>query len=91
MSAVWERRHPAVAHFEPLFDASHLPPELAAVSEPCGELATHMVVSLLGEYGDGDVQEVEAGLRKLLEAKDCFVRAAIAKLTAPDDVDPGER
>ena len=53
------------------FAAGHLPPHLRAVSEPCGELATRLD-ELLPECA-----EKSAGLRKLLEAKDCFVRAAI--------------
>jgi hypothetical protein len=53
------------------FVVGHLPPHLAAVSRPIGELAEHMDVSL------PDGAEKSAGLRKLLEAKDCFVRAAL--------------
>jgi hypothetical protein len=51
------------------FEYSHLPPDLQAVSRPFSELA-HGVVR---ECFDGP--ELRAGLRKLLEAKDCFVRA----------------
>jgi len=53
------------------FDAGHLPENLAPVSEKCGELATWIDQMLT------DCQEKSAGLRKLLEAKDCFVRAAL--------------
>jgi len=52
------------------FTYSHLPPELQAISGPCGNLAKAMASTLSGP-------ELEAGLRKLLEAKDCFVRAAV--------------
>jgi hypothetical protein len=46
-----------------------LPERLQADSKPCGELAKAMDEKLL------DGPEKSAGLRKLLEAKDCFVRA----------------
>jgi hypothetical protein len=51
------------------FAYEHLPERLQAVSKPCGELAKAMDEKLL------DGPEKSAGLRKLLEAKDCFVRA----------------
>lgn len=53
------------------FEFSHLPPHLQEVSRPIGELATQMDASL------PDGPEKSAGLRKLLEAKDCFVRAKL--------------
>lgn len=54
------------------FRFEHLPPHLQEISKPCGELADTMAKKLEGP-------ELEAGLRKLLEAKDCFVRALVAK------------
>lgn len=68
------------------FEHGHLPPHLAEVSRRCGELAQAMDQYL------PEGAEKTAGLRKLLEAKDCFVRAAIeaAEATAPTDDDPGE-
>lgn len=51
------------------FAYSHLPESLQAISRPIGELAKSMDESL------PDGPEKSAGLRKLLEAKDCFVRA----------------
>jgi hypothetical protein len=56
------------------FVTGHLPPHLAAVSKPVGDLALLMDTSLY------DCAEKSAGLRKLLEAKDCFVRAAIEEM-----------
>lgn len=59
---------------EPLlrwFDYVHLPADLQAVSRHCRELAEWAVVNL------PRTAERSAGLRKLLEAKDCLVRAAI--------------
>ncbi len=53
------------------FEYSHLPEHLQAVSKPFGDLA----VQLNKDLSDGP--EKSAGLRKLLEAKDCMVRAAI--------------
>ncbi len=54
------------------FAYAHLPPHLQEVSKPIGELAEAMAARSPG----GDA-ETAAGLRKLLEAKDCFVRAAV--------------
>lgn len=68
---VWTGRHPSVAHFEPLFAFLHLPPHLQRVSSPFTMLAERM----LTELPDGP--ELSAGLRKLVEAKDCFVRQAV--------------
>lgn len=53
------------------FEYSHLPERLQAVSKPLGELAKQMEEQL------PDGPEKSAGMRKLLEAKDCFVRAAL--------------
>lgn len=54
------------------FAYSHLPPHLQSISKPFHILAHDMV----GAMADND--ELRAGLRKLLEAKDCMVRAAIS-------------
>jgi hypothetical protein len=64
-------RHPSVAGIVRYFDYGHLPPALAEISRPCAELAADMLAAL------PDGPELTAGLRKLLEAKDCFVRAAL--------------
>lgn len=55
------------------FEYAHLPPKLQEVSAPIGELAK----KLEAELPDGP--EKSAGMRKLLEAKDCFVRSALEK------------
>ncbi len=52
------------------FDCQHLPKVLQIISEPVCGLAMKMNSSL------PDGPEKSAGLRKLLEAKDCFVRSA---------------
>jgi len=82
--SVWSNRHPSVRHFEPLFSTEHLPEPLAAVSRPFGELAE----TLLGQLTD-DSPEVSAGLRKLVEAKDCAVRARVAELHRAQNADLG--
>jgi hypothetical protein len=53
------------------FTFAHLPPRLRSVSEPIAALANQMEKDLF------DGPEKSAGMRKLLEAKDCFVRAAL--------------
>lgn len=53
------------------FEYSHLPPKLQEVSKPICELA-HQLDKLLP-----DGPEKTVGMRKLLEGKDCFVRAAL--------------
>jgi hypothetical protein len=53
------------------FAFAHLPPKLQAVSKPIGELAEKLETML------PDGPEKSAGMRKLLEAKDCFVRCAL--------------
>lgn len=53
------------------FEYAHLPPHLQEVSKPIGELAKLMNETL------ADGPEKSAGLRKLLEAKDCLVRAKL--------------
>lgn len=53
------------------FEYSHLPEKLQAISKPIGDLAKEMNDRL------PDSAEKSAGLRKLLEAKDCLVRASL--------------
>lgn len=55
------------------FAYAHLPPHLQAVSKPFGDLAQQIVDDLPAN------PERTAGLRKLLEAKDCAVRALLFK------------
>jgi len=55
------------------FAYSHLPSYLQVISKPFGELAQHMVDTLPLNA------ERSASLRKLLEAKDCAVRAQLYK------------
>jgi len=64
--------HPATAEILRFFEYKHLPPNLADISMPFHDLAHHLAHRL-------DGPELTAGLRKLLEAKDCAVRAALPK------------
>lgn len=65
--------HPATAHLMQFFAYAHLPAHLQDVSKPFCELAEKLASTL------PDNAEKTAGLRKLLESKDCAVRALIAK------------
>lgn len=56
------------------FRYGHLPPHLQEVSKAVGDLAREMVETLPPSI------ERTVGLRKLLEAKDCFVRARLGEL-----------
>ena len=62
---------PPVAHLIQFFAYGHLPPHLQDVSSPFAELAHRMADTLPVNA------ETVAGLRKLLEAKDCAVRSFI--------------
>ena len=74
LSAVPKRPHGEVPdHIEQFFAWTHLPAHLAAVSAPFGSLAGQIVATLPRN------PERTVALRKLLEAKDAAVRAAIAK------------
>jgi len=53
------------------FSYEHLPENLQEISKPIGEMARDLDEKL------PDGPEKSAGLRKLLEAKDCFVRAKL--------------
>lgn len=72
MDNVWKNRHPGTQHFEPLFAFGHLP---AGAIRNTSEMSANLAELMVGSLPDGP--ELSAGLRKLLEAKDCFVRAAV--------------
>jgi len=55
------------------FDYKHLPEHLQEISKPFGDMAVWMTTQLPSN------PERTVGLRKLLEAKDCAVRAVIYK------------
>jgi hypothetical protein len=56
------------------FKYAHLPDVLQKFSKPFGDLAETMAREL---KDSPHFAEVAAGLRKLVEAKDCFVRARL--------------
>ena len=59
------------------FRYDHLPVGLQSVSAPVGLVAAEIDAAL------PECAEKTAGLRKLLEAKDCFVRAKLEADEAP--------
>jgi len=65
--------HPSTKHLLQFFTYAHLPPHLAAVSKPFCDAALGLAGTLPSN------PETTACLRKLLEAKDCAVRAVLAK------------
>ena len=64
--------NPSIEHVLQFFAFEHLPPHLAAISQPFHALANEVA-------GMADNPETTVALRKLLEAKDAAVRAVIAK------------
>lgn len=64
-------RHPATQHLARFFTYDHLPTHLQAPSRVCHDAAAELIELL------PDGPELTAALRKLLEAKDCAVRALL--------------
>ena len=62
---------PAAAMVKKFFAYDHLPEHLAAVSKPFSDLAEHIIGTVPGSA------ERTMEIRKLLEAKDCAVRAML--------------
>lgn len=60
--------HQSIERLLAFFKYDHLPPKLQEISKPCAELANNMAMQVEGS-------ETTVGLRKLLEARDCFIRA----------------
>jgi hypothetical protein len=73
-------RHPATTGLLEHFDYAHLPPHLAVISRKVCDLARQMAHEL------PDSAELTTGLRKLLEAKDCLVRAAVEQHRAQHEI-----
>ena len=65
-------RHVSTGMVLRFFEYEHLPEHLQSVSKACCDLAMQMVDMF------PDDPELTVGLRKLLEAKDAFVRTAVA-------------
>jgi len=62
---------PKVPDIIKYFGYDHLPERLQAISKPIYDLAMLIYITT------DQCAEQSAGFRKLLEAKDCFVRAAL--------------
>lgn len=62
-----------IDHILQFFAYGHLREDMHEVSSKCAELANYMSEKLPSN------PETTAGLRKLLEAKDCFVRSVMVK------------
>lgn len=60
-------------HIVQFFKYDHLPAPLQAISKPFHDIAIGLMMNLPAN------PERTVGLRKLLEAKDCAIRAAIAR------------
>lgn len=71
-----EKTEPKPEHIMQFFAYAQLPPALQAISRPFGEMAAKIVDP---ESGLPRNPERTVALRKLLEAKDAAVRAAVAK------------
>lgn len=65
-------RHPSITEKLDWFEYEHLNPRLSWAVESCAELAE------TAAHGIPDHPQLALGLQKLIEAKDCFVRALIA-------------
>lgn len=76
-------RHPATQQIARFFEFDHLQEPLRSTARDCAVLAGKQ----LDRLPDGP--ELTAGLRKLLEAKDCFVRAALVALDGGPTDDGG--
>lgn len=64
------------------FEYKHLPEHLQVVSKPFADLANDIVdryieIEAQNVENEPDIYETIAGLRKLLEAKDCIVRSLL--------------
>lgn len=67
-----EGRHQSTAHIARFFEYEHLTrDDMRAVSRECHDHAARMIAIL------PDGPELTAGLRKLVEAKDCLVRSLL--------------
>lgn len=76
MAAAVAGRHPGTVHLMRYFAYAHLADKIRKASEPFG----HLAVTLVSLLPDGP--ELTVALRKLVEAKDCAVRALVDTLSA---------
>ncbi len=66
-----QNRHPATVSIARYFAYDHLPEPQQTISA----YSHHLAEAMIADLPDGP--ELTTGLRKLLEAKDCFVRASL--------------
>lgn len=76
------KRHPEVQRLHGYFSYYHLPDHLQMVSRHFAVTADVLLRIL------PDSPELTVALRKLLESKDCAVRAALVLPAADEDEDP---
>lgn len=67
----FSNRHPATLNIFRYFEYEHLLEPLQTISM----YSYHLAVAMINALPDGP--ELTMGLRKLLEAKECFLRAAL--------------
>ncbi len=65
-------RHPATVELGTHFDGAHIADELRPLAVEVEHTARTMIREL------PDCRELTVGLRKLLEARECFIRAAMS-------------
>lgn len=68
-------RHPSVEEKIQYFKYDHLPLDLQDASRICHDAMVELINSI-----STDSPQLSLGLQKLLEAKDCFVRAKMVDL-----------
>lgn len=68
--------HPSIPALLKYFEYDHLPEHLQEISKPFHELA-HMLAERLDTQDIGAGAQLNRALQKLLESKDCAVRAAL--------------
>jgi hypothetical protein len=66
-------RHPSVSDKMAFFEHNHLPEPLFSVARICSVAANEVLSTV------NDDPQLALGLQKLIEAKDCFVRAAVVQ------------
>jgi hypothetical protein len=79
----FSNRHPATLSVFRYFEYEHLSEPLKTISM----YSYHLAEAMTRELPDGP--ELSMGLRKLLEAKDCFVRAALDIRRSVEDIANG--
>ena len=68
------------------FQYSHLPENLQLASKPFHDLAELILSPFYASYGQKSKEEMDACLRKLLEAKDCAVRLKLMQIEQDDEL-----